>query len=147
VQTNQTRGVLPAAVRYVPAPAVVGTPDPEAVANDAKMLALFVERFPQCQTIRNGNDGRGFSTRRSAVRRAQPGCVNERRRRRLRHLQDCWQRNTHSVSDLGVSCYFFDQQRRQLNSEIGSPAVAGRPLHKVLSMSLGDAGEITHVLN
>ena len=108
---------------------------------------LFVEHFQQYNTVWNGEKRRDDPVpERAAVRPADPGRLDERRRRGLGRLQG--RRPREDAHLYGGGVYVFNRNNPTIHTENGFevPQTPGVQLHHIMTVNLG-AGTIDHVVN
>ena len=115
--------------------------------DDVTATGLFVEHFQQYNTVWNGENGVDDPVpERAAVRPADPGGLDARRRRGLGRLQGRRPVRTHKLYGGGV--YVFNRNNPSIHTENGFevPETPGVQLHHVMTVNLS-AGTIDHVVN
>ena len=125
------------------------------LVNGANVLAtgLFVEHYQQYQVLWNGENGQDhLLPERDAVRRAEPGRLDQRQRQRMGRVQGGRQRaRTTRAWGLGSYCFFnIGGTSTNINAARGFEVPdtwLNVKLHDILTVSLGGNGTISNVVN
>ena len=108
---------------------------------------LFVEHFQEYNTVERRRRHHDPVPERTALRPADPGRLDERRRRRVAGYKVDDGVRTHTLHGGGV--YVFNRNNPSIHTENGFAEVPDRPgvrLHHIMTVNLG-AGTVDHVVN